>query len=182
MEQTENKQPQAEQTEPVEQAPVDHKKKKEPKDKAALEAAKKELAEQKEAYLRLAAEYDNFRKRSAKEKDEIYPNAKAEVVAKFLPVFDNLERALQVEVSEESAKAIKTGVEMVEKQLREVLEKLGVEEIEALGKEFDPNLHNAVMQEEAEEGQESGIVKEVLMKGYKTKDRVLRHSMVKVTN
>ena len=100
----------------------------------------------------------------------------------ILPVLDNLERALQVEVNEESAKAIKTGVEMVEKQLREVLEKLGVEEIEALGKEFDPNLHNAVMQEEAEEGQESGIVKEVLMKGYKTKDRVLRHSMVKVTN
>ena len=100
----------------------------------------------------------------------------------ILPVLDNLERALQVEGAKESAKAIKTGVEMVEKQLREVLGKLGVEEMQLWARSLTPNLHNAVMQEEAEEGQESGIVKEVLMKGYKTKDRVLRHSMVKVTN
>ena len=134
------------------------------------------------ALIRERADFENYKKRNAAAVSRAFADGQLETALLILPVLDNLERALQVEVSEEGAKAIKTGVEMVEKQLREVLGKLGVEEIEALGKEFDPNLHNAVMQEEAEEGQESGIVKEVLMKGYKTKDRVLRHSMVKVTN
>lgn len=151
----------------------------------APEEAEKTAAERDEylnALIRERADFENYKKRNAAAVSRAFADGQMETALLILPVLDNLERALQVEVKEESAKAIKTGVEMVEKQLREVLEKLGVEEIEALGKEFDPNLHNAVMQEEAEEGQESGIVKEVLMKGYKTKDRVLRHSMVKVTN
>ncbi len=151
----------------------------------APEEAEKTAAERDEylnALIRERADFENYKKRNAAAVSRAFADGQMETALLILPVLDNLERALQVEVNEESAKAIKTGVEMVEKQLREVLEKLGVEEIEALGKEFDPNLHNAVMQEEAEEGQESGIVKEVLMKGYKTKDRVLRHSMVKVTN
>ena len=151
----------------------------------APEEAEKTAAERDEylnALIRERADFENDKKRNAAAVSRAFADGQMETALLILPVLDNLERALQVEVKEESAKAIKTGVEMVEKQLREVLEKLGVEEIEALGKEFDPNLHNAVMQEEAEEGQESGIVKEVLMKGYKTKDRVLRHSMVKVTN
>lgn len=152
---------------------------------AAPEEVGKMAAERDEylnALIRERADFENYKKRNAAAVSRAFADGQMETALLILPVLDNLERALQVEVSEEGAKAIKTGVEMVEKQLREVLEKLGVEEIEALGKEFDPNLHNAVMQEEAEEGQESGIVKEVLMKGYKTKDRVLRHSMVKVTN
>ena len=152
---------------------------------AVPEEAGKAAAERDEylnALIRERADFENYKKRNAAAVSRAFADGQLETALLILPVLDNLERALQVEVSEEGAKAIKTGVEMVEKQLREVLGKLGVEEIEALGKEFDPNLHNAVMQEEAEEGQESGIVKEVLMKGYKTKDRVLRHSMVKVTN
>lgn len=178
MEQTENKQPQAEQTEPVEQAPVDHKKKKEPKDKAALEAAKKELAEQKEAYLRLAAEYDNFRKRSAKEKDEIYPNAKAEVVAKFLPVFDNLERALQQATADE---AYKKGVEMTMTGLREVMKALGVEEFGEAGEPFDPNRHNAVMHTE-DKALGENTVSQVFAKGFRVGEKVIRFAMVQVAN
>lgn len=180
MEQTENKQPQetAEQTEPVEQAPVDHKKKKEPRDKAALEAAKKELAEQKEAYLRLAAEYDNFRKRSAREKDEIYPNAKAEVVAKFLPVFDNLERALQQTTADE---AYKKGVEMTMTGLREVMKTLGVEEFGEAGEPFDPNRHNAVMHTEDETLGENTI-SQVFAKGFRVGEKVIRFAMVQVAN
>ena len=151
----------------------------------APEEAEKTAAERDEylnALIRERADFENYKKRNAAAVSRAFADGQMETALLILPVLDNLERALQVEVNEESAKAIKTGVEMVEKQLREVLEKLGVEEIEALGKEFDPNLHNAVMQEEAEEGQESVILKEVLMKCYKTKDRVLRHSMVKVTN
>ena len=106
---------------------------------------KEEVHEQAAAddrYLRLAAEYDNYRKRTAKEKESIWTTAKADTAAAFLPVYDNLERAIKQETADE---AYKKGVEMTMNQLKEVFSKLGIEEIPALGEQFDPNLHNAVM-------------------------------------
>ena len=112
-----------------------------------LEALKDQAARQEEKYLRLAAEYDNFRKRTAKEKEAIWNDAKADAALAFLPVYDNLERALKQETADE---AYKKGVEMTMNQLKTVLEKLGITEIEALGQPFDPTLHNAVMHIEDE--------------------------------
>lgn len=109
---------------------------------SALDRAKQALAAQEDAYLRLAAEYDNFRRRTAKEKSEAYTNAKADAALKFLPVYDNLERALQQGSQDE---AFLKGVEMTMTQLLDVLASLDIKPIEAVGKPFDPNLHNAVM-------------------------------------
>ena len=109
-----------------------------------LETLKNSLADQEDKFLRLAAEYDNYRRRSQKEKESAWADSKAETAAAFLPVYDNLERALKQETSDE---AYKKGVEMTMAQLREVLSKLGIEEIPALGEAFDPNLHNAVLGE-----------------------------------
>ncbi|MEA4932165.1 MAG: nucleotide exchange factor GrpE, partial [Lawsonibacter sp.] len=106
-----------------------------------LEALKNQVAQQEDKYLRLAAEYDNYRKRTAKEKESIWTDVKAEAAAAFLPVYDNLERALKQETADE---AFKRGVEMTMTQLKEVLSKLGVNEIPAMGQPFDPNRHNAV--------------------------------------
>lgn len=145
---------------------------------AALERAKKALAAQEESYLRLAAEYDNFRRRTTKEKSEAYANAKADAALKFLPVYDNLERALKQETADE---AYKKGVEMTMTQLKEVLTKLGIEEIPALGEPFDPNLHNAVMHVEDEGAGENTIV-DVFQTGFKSGDKVVRFAMVKVAN
>ena len=141
-----------------------------------LEALKDQAARQEEKYLRLAAEYDNFRKRTAKEKEAIWNDAKADAALAFLPVYDNLERALKQETADE---AYKKGVEMTMNQLKTVLEKLGITEIEALGQPFDPNLENAVMQGTPEDG-EPGTVCEVFQKGYQLEGTVLRHAMVKV--
>lgn len=112
-----------------------------------LEALKKSLSDQEDKFLRLAAEYDNYRRRSQKEKESAWSDAKADTAAAFLPVYDNLERALKQETADE---AYKKGVEMTMTQLKEVLAKLGIEEIPALGEPFDPNLHNAVMHVEDE--------------------------------
>ena len=131
-----------------------------------------------EKYMRTLAEYDNYRKRTIKEKESIYPEAKAAVVEKFLPVMDNFQRALD---SAEEKGAFFEGVAMVKKQMDEVLATLGVEEISAVGKEFNPELHNAVMHVEDEEKGENIIVEE-FQKGYRIGDRVIRHSMVKVAN
>ena len=109
-----------------------------------LESLKDQVAQQEDKYLRLAAEYDNYRRRTAKEKDSIWNDAKADAAVAFLPVYDNLERALKQETADE---AFKKGVEMTMTQLKTVLEKLGITEIPALGETFDPNLHNAVMQD-----------------------------------
>ena len=146
----------------------------------------KELAEKvkdwEEKYVRLYAEFDNYQKRTMKEKDARYADAVIDTVEAFLPVADNLERALAVEVESEEAQKVLTGVEMVVKQMKETLSKLDVTEIKALGEEFDPNLHNAVMHVEDESVTENTIVEE-FMKGYIYKDdRVVRHSMVKVAN
>ena len=143
-----------------------------------LEALKKNLSDQEDKFLRLAAEYDNYRRRSQKEKESAWADSKAETAAAFLPVYDNLERALKQETADE---AYKKGVEMTMNQLREVLSKLGIEEIPALGQPFDPNLHNAVMHVEDENAGENTIV-EVFQAGFRNGDKVIRFSMVKVAN
>ena len=181
MEQTENEQVQEE---VLEAAPAPEKKKKESRKSArekaeeSLMQAQKELAEQKDAMLRLAAEYDNFRKRSQKEKDGIYTDAKADTTAKFLPVFDNLERALNQPCEDA---AYKKGVEMTMTGLREVLRDLGVEEFGEVGDSFDANLHNAVMHTENEELGEN-VVSQVFARGFRIGDKVIRFAMVQVAN
>ena len=131
-------------------------------------------------HLRLMAEYDNFKKRTQKEKEELFSFATADTIEKLLPVIDNLERAIE-SVSDEEKNTFSEGVEMVLRQLLEIFEKLGVSEIEAVGKEFDPNFHNAVMHIEDEDASANTIV-EQFMKGYKYKEKVIRYSMVKVAN
>lgn len=141
-----------------------------------------QLQEWKDKYTRLFAEYDNYQKRSKREKDARYADAVADVVAEMLPVSDNLERALATEVESEDAKKVLEGVAMVKKQMSEILSKLEVTEIPAVGEEFDPNLHNAVMHIEDETVADNTIVEE-FMKGYIYKgNKVVRHSMVKVAN
>ncbi len=136
------------------------------------------LAEAAEKYLRLAAEYDNYRKRTAKEKEGAWAEAKAQTVAAFLPVYDNLERALKQPTADE---AYKKGVEMTMKGLQDALTGLGVEVIPALGETFDPNRHNAVMHVDDEGAGENTIV-EVFQQGFLCGERVIRFSMVKVAN
>ena len=143
-----------------------------------LEALKNSLADQEDKFLRLAAEYDNYRRRSQKEKESIWADAKADTALAFLPVYDNLERAVKQQTSDE---AYAKGVEMTMTQLKEVLTKLGIEEIPALGETFDPNLHNAVMHVEEEGAGENTIV-EVFQTGFKAGDKVIRFAMVKVAN
>jgi len=136
------------------------------------------LAEAADKYLRLAAEYDNYRKRTAKEKEAAWGEAKAQTVAALLPVFDNLERAMKQETADE---AYKKGVEMTMKGLQDALAGLGVEMIPALGETFDPNRHNAVMHCDDPEAGENTIV-EVFQQGFACGDKVIRFSMVKVAN
>lgn len=143
-----------------------------------LETLKQNLTDQEDKFLRLAAEYDNYRRRSQKEKESAWADSKAETAAAFLPVYDNLERALKQETADE---AYKKGVEMTMNQLKEVLSKLGIEEIPALGQPFDPNLHNAVMHVDDENAGENTIV-EVFQAGFRNGDKVIRFSMVKVAN
>ena len=132
-------------------------------------------------YQRTLAEYDNFRKRTLKEKEQLVTDAKIFTVTGLLPVLDNLERA-EVSMENESAEnPMKTGVQMIIRSVREEFEKLGVSEIEAMGAEFDPNCHNAVIHDENESVAENTVT-EVFQKGYKMGDKVIRPSMVKVTN
>ena len=142
------------------------------------EQMKEQLAQQEDKYLRLAAEYDNYRKRTAKEKESIWTEVKADTAAAFLPVYDNLERAIKQETADE---AYKKGVEMTMNQLKEVFSKLGIEEIPALGETFDPNLHNAVMHIDDENFGENTIA-EVFQAGFRCGEKVIRFSMVKVAN
>ena len=139
---------------------------------------KRDLAEQESKYLRLAAEYDNFRKRSQKEKEAAYTDAKSDAVVAFLPVYDNLERALKQETADE---AYKKGVEMTMMGLKEILTKLGIEETPALGETFDPALHNAVMHVEDDTVGENTIV-DVFQAGFRLGGKVIRFAMVKVAN
>lgn len=135
-------------------------------------------AEYLDRWQRLMAEFDNYRKRSEKEKADTYDYAVSNTVAEMLPVIDNFERALKVESQDKNLFA---GVEMIYKQMMGLLEKLHVTPIDAVGKEFDPNLHNAVMHIDDENLGEN-IVAEELQKGYLYKEKVIRHSLVKVAN
>lgn len=143
-----------------------------------LEALRDTAAQQEEKYLRLAAEYDNYRKRTTKEKEAAWASAKAETVKGFLGVYDDLERALKQETADE---AYRKGVEMIMAKLKKVLADLGVEEIPALGEKFDANVHNAVMHVE-DDTLEENTVKEVFQTGFKLGDSVIRYAMVAVAN
>ena len=143
--------------------------------KKQLEAAEAARAECEDRYLRMMAEYDNFRKRSAKEREGVYADAYADCIASLLPILDNLERAGKTDNFE----GVKKGLEMTAKAFEDALSKMGVTEIEC--KTFDPNLHNAVMHVEDESLGESEIV-EVFQRGYAKGDKVIRYAMVKVAN
>ena len=147
-----------------------------PEDK--IKALEEAAAADKDKYLRLLAEYDNFRKRSIQEKLNASSDATARAALEVISVIDNFERAVAAECSDEN---YKKGVEMIYGQFLEVIKKLGVEEIDALGKEFDPNLHNAVSQVEDENFGEN-TVSQVYQKGYKLGDKVIRCAMVVVAN
>lgn len=149
--------------------------------KKTLEKQAAEFADLNDKYLRLCAEYDNFRKRSAKEREGIYADACADALTKILPVLDNLERAAAYNTEEAEETPMGKGLSLTLKSFAESLAQLGVSEIEAEGKTFDPNLHNAVMHVEDESVGENQVV-EVLMKGYIKGDKVLRYAMVKVAN
>lgn len=143
---------------------------------AADEMAEK-LAQMQEQYVRLYAEFDNFRKRTAKEKLETYTDATAKCVEQLLPVLDNFERAIDAPCTDEQ---YKNGMEMIFTQLKTMLEKMGVTEIEALGAEFNPNVHQAIKRSEANEEFAENTVCEVFQKGYMLKDRLVRPAMVAV--
>ena len=155
---------QAEET-PVEEAP-------------AADHTAELLAAAEDKYLRLAAEYDNYRKRTAKEKEQTWTEAKAQAVAAFLPVYDNLERALKQATTDE---AYAKGVEMTMKGLQDALTKLGVEMIPSQGEIFDPNVHNAVMHVDDDSVEDNTIV-EVFQQGFRCGEKVIRFAMVKVAN
>ena len=168
------------------------KKKKDAQEEAVNEAVEETAAEvtpevnpweekynaEHDAYLRLAADYDNFRKRTIKEKEQSYGNGKADAVEKLLPVYDNLERALNQPTQDE---AYKKGVEMTMNQLVSIFTGLGVEIFGAVGDPFDPNLHNAVMHTEEADVEESTIT-QVFQKGFKLGDKIVRFAMVQGAN
>ena len=201
----ENKEPQAEtpetgaepqeQTSPAAEAPAeeteaperDEKKSRKKKEKFTftreqveqMELAAQQLETVKDQFVRLTAEYDNYRKRTAKEKDGLYQDAKADTIREFLAVYDNLERAVATEGDEDSPH--KKGLEMIFHQYQEILKKLGVTEIEALGQPFDPEKHNAVMHIDSEDLGES-VVSQVFQAGFQLGDKVIRHAIVQVAN
>ena len=163
--QPENKEEAKEEQKPEEKAPAEEKKS---GDYAALN----------DRYLRLCAEYDNFRKRSQKEKDALYGDVRANTLREFLPVYDNLVRALAQPTEDE---AYKKGVEMIMAQFKSTMEKLGVSEMDCLGKTFDPAFHNAVMHVDDPEKGDNEIV-EVFQQGFTMGEKIVRHAMVKVAN
>ena len=168
----------AEVVEPEKKAEKKDRKKDKKKEADKSEELEKQLAAANDKYLRICAEYDNYRRRSQKEKDALYGDIKADTVQKFLPVYDNLERALKQGTEDE---AYRKGVEMIMTQFNSTLEKLGVTAVESLGQTFDPSLHNAVMHVDDETKGENEIV-EVFQQGFKLGDKVIRFAMVKVAN
>ncbi|MDY5059481.1 nucleotide exchange factor GrpE [Staphylococcus simulans] len=144
-----------------------------------IQQLKDELKEQEEKYLRLYAEFENYKRRIQKENQTLKTYQAQGVLTDILPTIDNIERALQIEGDDESFKSLQKGVQMVYESLLRALEENGLEKIEALGQQFDPNFHQAVMQDN-DDSYESGEVTQELQTGYKLKDRVLRPSMVKV--
>ncbi len=148
-------------------------------EKSAEELLKEEVEQLKDKMMRHAAEFDNFKKRTAKEREDLYSMAVCDTIEKLLPVKDNLERA--VAAAEDAEGTLAEGVKMIVKQLDEVLTVIGVEPIKTVGEVFNPELHNAVMHEENEEFGENTISEE-LMRGYTCKGKVVRYAMVKVAN
>ena len=145
--------------------------------KEEIEALKAEAKEKDDKYLRLAAEYDNFRRRSREEKDATYSAAMADTVTELLPIIDNLERAAAFDDGEK----VKEGLKMISSTVAATLQKLGVEVFGKAGDAFDPNLHNAVLHEEDDSGRENEIT-DVFQKGYKKGNKIIRFAMVKTVN
>ena len=139
-----------------------------------IESLKSELAESNDRYLRLAAEYENYRKRTAKEKGDAYADAYSDAIKAILPLADSLDKAIEFSPEDEGIKALT-------KQFSDILAKIGVTAIESDGKEFDPNLHNAIMHEE-DESMGENMVSQTFQKGYMLGEKVIRHAMVKVVN
>lgn len=171
------------QKEAVEETPAEAKaeEKKEKKKSKKKDKKDEKIEELNDRLLRNMAEFENFRNRSEKEKAAKFDMGAKNVVEKVLPIVDNFERGLAAVPEEEQDNAFVKGMEAVYKQFTTVLEEIGVTPIEAVGKEFDPNLHNAVMHDE-DETKEANIISEEFQKGYMYKDSVVRHSMVKVVN
>lgn len=165
----EGEQPELENEEPVVEAEAEN---------SELTALQEQLNVLNDKYVRMLAEYDNFRKRSAKEKSDIYPRATADTVEKFLPIIDNFERAMSAPCADET---FKKGMEMIFQSFMNTLTSLNVEIIGEAGETFDPNLHNAVMHIEDEQYGDNEIV-QVLQKGYRIGERVVRYAMVQVAN
>ena len=149
----------------------------EDKENKAEEEAKKAEEAESERYMRLMAEFQNFKKRAAREKSDIHAYANEKIVGELLPVLDNFERALDAEGGDLEAYA--KGMQLIFEQLKTALENAGLEEIKAMDETFDPNVHNAVMTDNLED-KEDGTITKVLQKGYKLKDKVIRPSMVAV--
>ena len=161
-------------TTPIEEETVTQ----EPANEDPCEKLQKELEESKDRYLRLAAEYENFRKRTAREKETLFKDGSSHAISQLLSVYDNQERAMGQETSDE---AYKKGVELTFTQFNEVLEGMGITRISPLGETFDPNLHNAVMHVEDETLGENTVA-EVFQPGFRMGDRVIRFAIVKVAN
>ena len=145
------------------------------------EQVQTEEAQWQDKYLRILAEFDNYKKRTNREREQLYADASIDAISNILPVLDNLQRAVAVEVAHEEAKCVLEGVEALKRQLEEILKQMGISAIEAVGKEFDPQLHNAVMHID-DENYGTNIVVEEFSTGYQYKEKVIRHSMVKVAN
>ena len=178
----------APEAEPKAEAPKDEKKPKRKKEKTytltreqmeKAELAAKQLASVTDQFTRLTAEYDNYRKRTAKEKETIYQDAKVDTVKAFLAVYDNLERAVATDADPDSPH--RKGLELIFSQFKEILKKLGVEEMEALGQPFDPQRHNAVMHIESEDLGEN-VVSQVFQAGFTLDGKVVRFAIVQVAN
>ena len=165
---------------PVEETPVEEAVEQTPVEETAeaVDPWEEKYNAEHDAYLRLAADYDNFRKRTVKEKEASYGNGKADAVAKMLPVYDNLERALNQETSDA---AYKKGVEMTMAELVKIFTSLGVEIFGNVGDAFDPNLHNAVMHID-DEALDENTISQVFQKGFKLGDKIVRFAMVQVAN
>jgi len=171
--------PDIEAEESAEEKEAPKKKKKVTKEQQEIEKLQQKLTEKNDQFLRLRAEYDNFRKRSQSEKSAVYGSAVSDTVNQILPVMDNIERALKLEKA--SAEDMIKGVEMIANQFSASFEQLGVKEIGEKGEAFDPNLHNAVSHID-DDALGENVIAEVLRKGYIIGDRVVRHAMVQVAN
>lgn len=168
-----------EKKEEIKEEKKDSKKESKAKKNEKIEKLEKELEEKNNQMLRLAAEYDNFRKRSQREKDAIYGETKAKLIGELLAVADNFERALANENG--TAEDLHKGFEMISKQFDEILYKNGTEKFGEVGEEFDPNIHSGVMHVD-DEALGENVIAEVFSKGYKIGDRIIRHAVVKVAN